>query len=168
MGKARRLRALLLAVSALAVVALVTTGAISASSADDESAANQLVGSWELTVNRGPVLPPVKGMTTYTRGHSLIGTANVLVRGPAHGTWEHVSGRLYADTHVFFRFDPATGTFLGTQRIKENVLLSPDGDSYRAVAISDQFDPNGNLTASGLRATITATRIKVEHISDVP
>ena len=102
MSKAKRLRSLLFAVSALTVVALVTVGAISASAADDDSAANQLVGSWELTVNRGPQLPPVKGLTTYTRGHSLIGTANVLVRGPAHGNWKHVSGRLYADTHIFF------------------------------------------------------------------
>jgi len=168
MGRAKRLLALVFAASILVVVVVVTTGAISASAADDESAANQLVGSWELTVNRGPQLPPVKGLTTYTRGHSLIGTANVVVRGPAHGTWEHVSGRLYADTHVFFRFDPTTGAFLGTQRIKENVLLSADGDSYTSLAISDQFDPNGNLTASGLRATITATRIKVEHIPDQP
>jgi hypothetical protein len=149
-----------------AVAALVAAAAISASAGDGRSA-NQLVGSWELTVNRGPQLPPVKGLTTYTRGHSLIGTANVVVRGPAHGTWEHVSGRLYADTHVFFRFDP-TGVLLGSQRIKENVRLAPDGDSYTAVAISDQFDPNGNLVASGLRATITATRIKVERIPDEP
>jgi hypothetical protein len=72
-----------------------------------------------------------------------------------------VSGRVYTDTHIFFRFDP-TGSFLGTQKVRETVELAQDGDSYTAVAISDQFDPNGNLTASGLRATITATRIKVE------
>jgi hypothetical protein len=160
-------KALIAAIVLTAVAALATTGAISATAADDDSSANELVGSWELTVNRGPQLPPVKGMTTYTRGHSLIGTANVVVRGPAHGTWEHVSGRLYADTHIFFRFDP-TGMFLGTQKIRETVRLAQDGDSYTAVAISDQFDPNGNLVASGLRATITATRIKVERIPDVP
>jgi hypothetical protein len=160
-------KALTAAIVLTAMAALATTGAISATAADDDSSANELVGSWELTVNRGPQLPPVKGMTTYTRGHSLIGTANVVVRGPAHGTWEHVSGRLYADTHIFFRFD-STGTFLGTQKIRETVRLAQDGDSYTAVAISDQFDPNGNLVASGLRATITATRIKVERIPDVP
>jgi len=154
------------AVAAIALAALVTAGAISASAGDDSSA-NQLVGSWELTVNRGPQLPPVKGLTTYDRGHSLIGTANVTVRGPAHGTWEHLSGRLYADTHVFFRFD-ATGAFLGSQRVKETLRLAPDGDSYTSVAISDQFDPNGNPTASGLRATITATRISVVRIPDEP
>jgi hypothetical protein len=37
-----------------------------------------------------------------------------------------------------------------------------------AVAISDLFDPNGNAVACGLRATITATRIKVERIPDEP
>jgi hypothetical protein len=156
-------KASIAAILLIAVAALVTTGAITASAANDDSSANSLVGSWQLTVNRGPQLPPVKGLTTYTNGHSLIGTGNLVVRGPAHGTWEHVSGRTYADTHIFFRFDP-TGTFIGTQKIRESVELSQDGDSYTAVAISDQFDPNGNLTASGLRATITATRIKVEPL----
>jgi hypothetical protein len=160
-------KAWIAAIVLIAVAALTTTGAISASAADDDSSANALVGSWQLNVNRGPVLPPVKGLTTYTSGGSLIGTANTVVRGPAHGTWERVSGRLYADTHIFFRFD-ASGTFIGTQKIKENVQLSQDGDSYTAVAISDLFDPNGNLVAGGLRATITATRIKVERIPDMP
>ena len=128
----------------LIAAALAATGAFSASAANDDSSANQLVGSWELTVDRGPALPPVKGLTTYTPGHSLIGTANVVIRGPAHGAWKHVRGRL------------------GTQKIRETVELAQDGDSYTAVAFSDQFDPNGNLTASGLRATITAKRIKVE------
>lgn len=142
-------------------VALVV--AISASAANPDSSANQLAGSWRLTVDRGPALPPVKGLTTYTSDGTLIGTANNVVRGPAHGAWEHVSGRTYADTHIFFRFD-ATGTFLGSQKVRENVQLSQDGDSYTAVAISDQFDPSGNVTASGLRATITASRIQVEPL----
>jgi hypothetical protein len=156
-------------IALIAVAAMVAAGAISASSGDNRGrrAANELVGSWELTVDRGPQLPPVKGLTTYTRGHSVVGTANVLVRGPSHGTWEHVSGRLYADTHVFFRFDPA-GAYLGTQRINENVRLARDGESYTALAISNLFDPNGNLVAGGLRATITATRIHVERIPDQP
>ena len=152
-----------IAVIGLIAVVLVATGAISASAANDDSSANQLAGSWQLTVNRGPALPPVKGLTTYTSDGTLIGTANVVVRGPAHGAWVHVSGRTYADTHIFFRFDP-TGTFLGTQKVRETVELAQDGDSYTAMALSDQFDPNGNLTASGLPATITATRIKVEPL----
>jgi hypothetical protein len=150
---------------------MVAAGAIYASSGDNgrSQGANPIIGSWELTVNRGPQLPPVKGLTTYTRGHSVIGTANLLLnRGPSHGTWEHLNGRLYADTHVFFRFDPTTGTFLGTQRVNETARLAPDGDSYTAVAISNLFDPDGNLVVGGLRATVTATRIHIDRIPDQP
>ena len=164
-----RKRSLASAIALIAVAAMVAAGAIYASSGDDgrSQGANPIIGSWEVTVDRGPQLPPVKGLTTFTRGHSLIGTGNTLVRGPSHGAWEHVSGRLYADTHVFFRFDP-TGTFLGTQRINENVRLAPDGDSFTTVSISNLFDPNGNLVVGGLRATVTGTRIHIDRIPDQP
>lgn len=164
-----RKRTLASAIALIAVAAMVAAGAIYASSGDNgrSQGANRIIGSWELTVDRGPVLGPVKGLTTYTRGHSLIGTGNLLTRGPSHGTWEHLSGRLYADTHVFFRFDP-TGTFLGTQRINENVRLAPDGDSFTTVSISNLFDPNGNLVVGGLRATVTGTRIHIDRIPDQP
>lgn len=156
-------------IALLALTAMVAVGAISASSGDDgrEQGANQIVGSWELTVDRGPQLPQVKGMNTYTRGHSIVGTGNLVTRGPSHGAWEHVRGRLYADTHIFFRFDP-TGAYLGTQRINETVRLARDGESYTAVAISNLYDPTGRLVVGGLRATITATRIHVERIPDQP
>ena len=164
-----RKRTLAGATALIAVAALVAAGAIYASSGDDgrSQGANPIIGSWEVTVDRGPQLPPLKGLTTFTRGHSLIGTGNTLVRGPSHGAWEHVSGRLYADTQVFFRFDP-TGTFLGTQRINENVRLAPDGDSFTTVSISNLFDPNGNLVVGGLRATVTGTRIHIDRIPDLP
>jgi hypothetical protein len=162
-------RSLASAIVLVAVAALVAAGAIYASSGDDgrSQGANEIIGSWEVTVDRGPQLPPVKGLTTYTRGHSLIGTGNSVTRGPSHGTWEHVSGQLYADTHVFFRFD-ATGVLLGTQRISENVRLAPDGESFTAVAISNLFDTNGNLVVGGLRATVTGTRIHIVRIPDQP
>jgi|SRR5215204_4357911 len=162
-------RSLAAATALIAATAMVAAGAISASSGDHgrSQGANQIVGSWELSVNRGPLFPPVKALTTYTRGHSVVGTANALVRGPSHGTWQHVNGRLYADTHVFFRFD-STGAFLGTQRVNETVRLAPDGESYTAVAISNQFDPSGTLIVGGLRATITASRIHVDRIPDQP
>ena len=150
-------------ITAIGLIAAALIVVISASGANPDSSANHLVGTWQLTVNRGPALPPVKGLTTYTSDGTLIGTGNTVLRGPAHGAWEHVSGRVYADTHYFFRFD-SNGMLLGSQKIRETVELSQDGDSYTATASSDQFDPNGNLTASGLPATITATRIKVEPL----
>src|SRR5215216_2633290 len=128
-------RSLASVITLVAVAAMAAAAAIYASSGDDgrSQGANEIIGSWDQTVDRGPQLPPVKGLTTYTRGHSVVGTANLLLnRGPSHGTWEHLSGRLYADTHVFFRFDPTTGAFLGTQRVNETARLAPGGDSYTA------------------------------------
>lgn len=167
-----------------ALVTMAAAGAISASAGGDGrgddgpiagsfggddrgEGGSQIVGSWQLNVDRGPALPPVKALTTFTRDGSMIDTANLTNRSPSHGAWEHVSGRLYSNTHIFFRFDP-TGVFLGTQKINETVRLARDGESFTAVAISSLFDPSGNLVAGGLRATITATRIHVERIPDQP
>ena len=66
------------------------------------------------------------------------------------------------------QIDPATGAFLGTQRVNETAELAPDGDSYTSVAISNLFDPNGNLVAGGLRASVTAKRIHIDRIPDQP
>ena len=54
------------------------------------------------------------------------------------------------------------------QRVNETAQLAPDGDSYTSVAISNLFDPSGNLVAGGLRATVTATRIHIDRIPDQP
>ena len=149
-------------IALLALTALVFAGAISASSKDggNEHGRNQLVGSWELNVDRSP-LPPIKSMLTCTSDGTVVETGSLATRGPSHGAWEQLTKHQYAVTHVFFRFD-ATGTFLGTQRINETVDMAEDGESYSSVAISYLYDTAGNLVVGGLRATITATRIHVE------
>lgn len=150
-------------IALLALTALVFAGAISASSADDGNGQgpNQLVGSWELNVDRSP-LPPIKSMFTYISDGTLVETGSLATRGPSHGAWEQLKNRQYAVTHIFFRFDP-TGTYLGTQKINETLDLAKDGESYTSVAISYLYDTSGNLVVGGLRATITATRIHVER-----
>jgi hypothetical protein len=150
----------------LALTALIATGAVSAS-AGAQSSGNQVVGSWMVNVDRGP-LPPLKSLQTFTSGGSLVETANTVgVRGPGHGTWQSFGGRMYASTHWFFRFD-ATGAYLGTQQINHNLRLAPDGKSFVGVAISTLRDPAGNVVLIGLRATVTGERIQLERIPDQP
>ena len=48
-------------ITAIGLVAATLIVVISASAANPDSSANQLVGSWQLTVDRGPALPPVRG-----------------------------------------------------------------------------------------------------------
>ena len=159
-----RTRSALVAIVLTTAAAVLVTGATSAATGKQHSA-SQLAGSWMVNVDRAP-LPPLKSLQSFTRSHSVIETATtVAVRGPAHGTWQHVSGRRYASTHWFFRFD-AQGTYVGTQQINHNLELAADGRTFSGVAISTLRDPAGNVVASGLRATVTGERIEVEAIPE--
>jgi hypothetical protein len=165
-----RKRTLVGTIALILLTAMVAAGAISASDGDDERGFRggaEIVGTWDVTVSRGPALPPVRSFQTFTLGGTMVETANdTLFRSPSHGAWEYVGRRTYATTTVFHRFSP-TGAYLGTQKIKANRQLSPDGETYTAAAVSELFDANGNLTFSG-KATATAKRFKVERIPDQP
>lgn len=166
--------ATLSAMALIALLAVVAIGAMSASAATNRakhhSASKQLVGSWIVDVNRGPVLPPLKSLQTFTRGHGVVEIANggTLVRSPSHGAWKRIGSQLYSYTLIFFRYDRPTGDYIGTQKIRSTLRLAPDGDTFTAVAISELRDPAGNIVASGLRATAAGERIKVERIPDLP
>jgi hypothetical protein len=168
-------RSLIRVTALVAAVAVAGTGAISASAGADVKKPKrspapqqaQIVGSWDATIDRGPTLPSLRSLHTFTRGGSMIEIGNdTFFRSAGHGAWRHVSGRIYATTHVFFRYSP-TGTFLGTLKVSANRRVAPDGNSYTGVAINEVRDAAGNVIASG-RATVTATRIQVEPIAEQP
>ena len=117
--------------------------------------ANQIIGSWELTVDRGLSAPPVRGADHL---HAAIRWSDrpTCSRRRARDV-KHLSGRLYADTHVFFRFDSAPGRFWG-RRSQRDRGLAPDGDRTRRLRsriCSIRRQPRRRR----LRATVTAKRI---------
>jgi len=158
------------AIALILIATMAAAGAISASDGDDDRGlirGAEIVGTWDVTVSRGPVLPPVRSFQTYNRGGTIVETANdTLFRSPSHGAWEYAGKRTYATTTVFHRFSP-TGAYLGTQKINANRQLSHDGETYTAAAVSQMFDPDGNLTFTG-KATATAKRLEVERVPDQP
>jgi hypothetical protein len=156
-----------IAVIAASVALVLGLAATSAFGSSAQRSSKHITGSWLVTVDRGPVLGPLSSLQTFTGTGSVIETANTVgIRGPSHGSWEHVSNRLYASTIVFFRFDQ--GSFVGTQTIRRTLRLSTDGDNFVAVSISELRDAAGNVVAANLRATETAQRMPVERIPDVP
>jgi len=164
-------RSLVGAITLIAVTAMLALGAASASADDDHGKKKSaLVGSWLVTLDRGPALPPLKSLQTFTRGHSVVEIANAgaTVRSPSHGAWEHVDGPLYAMTIVFFRYDPQTGAYLGTHKIRSTIRVAPDGQSFTAVAVSELRDADGNLVPANIRSTGVGERINVERIPDQP
>ena len=157
----------------LMVLASIAFGAISASA--DRDAAHErggkLVGTWMVDVNR-PGLPALKSLQTYTTGHGVVETANggAGTRSTAHGAWQRVGARTYAVTMVFFRYDLASGAYLGTVKLRREIEVAPDGQSFTGVSIGELRDPAGNLLpgSNTRRDTEVGQRINVEPLPAQP
>ncbi len=67
---------------------------------------------------------------------------------------------------VFFRYDPATGAYLGTVKLRRVLEFAPDDQSFTGVSVAELRDPAGNLLpgSNTRRDTETAERINVEPI----
>jgi hypothetical protein len=165
-------RRLMTALGAVALIALATTavGAISASADRQAGAnnANKLVGSWITTVNRGPSLPPVKSLQTYTGAHGSVEVSNLgALRGPSHGAWKRIGPRQYSVTMVFFRYNPSTGAYIGTTKLRRTLQLARDGQTFTGVSVPEFRDSDGNLEpgSNTRRDAETGERINVEPIA---
>src|SRR5262245_34006607 len=162
-----RNRSLVAVAAVIAAIATSAAGAIAAGAGGSatQRSGNQIAGSWDVAVDRPAPLSDLRSLQTFTRDGSVVEIANggTAVRSPSHGAWKHVAGRDYASTIVFFRFDPQTGAYLGTQKVNRAITLAPDGASYEGVGVSTLFDPAGNVVVAGLRAPEVGVRIQVEE-----
>ena len=170
----RKLRRAVAVVTAI-VLAATAIGAVSASAGRKDKGrnpvaarANQLVGSWMVSVNRGPTLPPLQSLQTYTKGRGVVEIANAgpTARSPSHGAWKRIGGRRYGVTMVFFRYDPSSGAYAGTVKLRRVIRLAPDGRSFTGVGVAELRDPDGNLLpgSNTRRDTEVGERINVEPL----
>lgn len=168
-SSSRRLRTALGAIT-LIVLTATAIGGISASADRTPRAASstELVGSWMVTVNRGPTIPAFQSLRTYTKGHGVVETANTGAtnRSPSHGAWKRVGHREYGTTLVFFRYDPTTAAYLGTVKLREVLELAPDGQSFTGVSVPEFRDPDGHLLpgSNARRNAVAGKRINVEPL----
>jgi hypothetical protein len=160
------------AIALIALTVIAAAGAMSASAARsdvEQSSAHALVGSWDVALTL-PGLPPGRVLATFDGDGGTVESANAApaLRGASHGAWERIEPDLFAVTRVFFRFNPQTGAYLGTQQVDATVRVAADGETFTAVSVSELRDPAGNLVVGGLRGTATGKRIHVERIADQP
>ncbi len=157
--------------SVIGLVSLIAAGAIVAvaGAGTGSKAGNQIAGTWKVTVNRPAPAPPLTSLQVFTGTGSVVETANEwpATRTEAYGSWERIAGRLYANTTVFFRFNPQTGAYLGSQKISRTIRLSQDSKTFTLVARVNVLDPAGNVVASFI-ATATGERMGVERIPELP
>jgi hypothetical protein len=167
-----RKRSIVGAIALIALAAIVAAGAMSASAAKGDSGrgdGHALVGSWDVTLTL-PGLPPGRVLATFDGDGGTVESANAApaLRGASHGVWERIGPRIFPVTRVFFRFNPQTGAYLGTQKVNATVRVASDGETFSAVSVSEQRDPAGNVVLADLRGTAAGTRIHVEQIPDQP
>lgn len=158
--------------SAMALIVLTATVAVGASSqagASTRHTGKTLVGAWIVNVVPPAPRTPVTSLQVYTRDGSVIesGSDGSASRSPAYGTWERIEGGLYANTTVFFRFNPTTGAFIGSLKVSRTIRVAPDGQSFAGVARVTVLDPDGNVLGS-FPVAATGQRMQVERIADMP
>jgi len=150
----------------VALVAVLAMGVVSAGASGRHDGRETLTGTWLVAIDRGPA-GPLTSLVTYSRGGGFVETANAVpntMRGPGHGAWRRTGNRRFAATHLFFRFDAQGGTFLGYLKLRMQIVLSGDGDSYTAVAIAQALDADRNPIGPPRTDSVIGERIEVEPI----
>ncbi len=157
------------------VAAIVVTGAAAVSTptaAQKENpkltanAMRQVEGTWMSKVTLQSPPPGVDAnflaLNTFSRGGRLLVSSSQsqpALRSLAHGEWARTGNRRFASTFVWFRFD-AVGKFAGMQRVRRELTLSPDLNSFEATDTIELLAPDGTVVAT-LRGTESATRLGV-------
>ena len=165
-------RSIVATITLFALTVMVATGAVSVLAAKTPrkaSAGYALVGTWDVTLSL-PGQPPGRVLATFAGDGTTVesAAAPAALRGASHGAWERIGPYLFAVTRVFFRFNPQTGAFLGTQKVNATVRVAQDGKTFTAVSISEQRDPAGALIVGGLRGTARGAKVDVEQIPYSP
>ena len=156
------------------LAAIVLAAGVAASAADQRSGSadpilphEEIVGTWEAIVDRGPPLGTLTSLHTFTSDHTFVESGNdTLFRSPGMGVWKYVGDHTYATTMVLHRFNSA-GVPVGSVKVNANRKIAPDGQSYVGVGVNEIRDLAGNVIAVG-RSTVTGRRMQLEQIPDLP
>ena len=123
------------------------------------SNSRRLEGSWNhqgmrLNCTTGAVVGTFQALFTFNRGGTFweAGTqVSPALRSSSHGLWTYESRQRYTTAFQFFRFN-ADGTHAGRQIVRQEILMSPDGNSYTATATAQVLDVNGNVIQNNCAA----------------
>ena len=156
-----------------AVAAVIGIAAGTATGSSSNSHANQLAGTWVVTIQRPP-LPPITvyqawnsdGTYLSYSGNGTLGDSPA-GRSNEFGSWERIEGRLYASSGAWLRYDTQTGAHIGSTRIDRTIRLSDDGDSFAVVSRVRVLDLDGNVIATAL-VRASGERLQIERIPDEP
>jgi hypothetical protein len=128
---------------------------------NDQKAGSALTGVWQTVVTPricatgNPVGVAFPGILSFAQDGSMTGTSTAVTS--TYGYWTRESGRgEYSFASLSLKYD-ASGNFVGSRRISQNVTINESGDSFTSSGTFQDFDTAGSPTASGC-STSTGTR----------
>lgn len=142
---------------------LIAGGQILATGQESVNAERSIEGTWRTSVtpincqSGAPVAPAFPGLLSFNKGGTLAGTSTVAAS--AFGIWGREGGwDKYSFAFTNFRYN-ASGTFIGTQTVRQAAKLSATGSELTSTGSVEIFDANGNLIGTGCAAA-TGTRFE--------
>jgi hypothetical protein len=131
-----------------------------------------IVGMWDIQLiskgNTGHNPPIPDGALIdfgFTQWHSdgteIANSAGVPGGGLCLGIWGQTGFLTFELNHFPIAFNATTGAVANYINIREQVTLSPSGDSFTGTFTENIYDPKGNQV-DHLAGTVTATRMTVD------
>lgn len=125
----------------------------------DRASDATIVGLWNVTFTSGGEIVDVAFDAWHSDGTEILNDyTNPIEGNVCLGVWMQTGPRTYKLKHPSWSFD-STGTLLGTVIIRENVTVSPGGNSFRGTYAYDIYDTTGAFVTE-LTGTLGATRIR--------
>jgi hypothetical protein len=105
-----------------------------------------------------------EALLTFHKGGTMSGwlqnSVISVTRSPSHGLWQRENGwSEYSSRFIHFRYNLATGAFVGTQEALTHLVLGASGDEFTAEGTNSFFDKDGNLLGGGC-ATLVGSRFE--------
>jgi len=118
-----------------------------------------IVGLWNVTFTSGGQTVDVAFDAWHSDGTEILNDyTNPIEGNVCLGVWTQTGPRTYVLKHPSWSFD-TSGNLLGTVWIHENLILSPDCNSYHGNYTYDVYDATGAFVVE-YTGQISATRIK--------
>jgi hypothetical protein len=132
-----------------------------------------IVGMWSfqfISKGNSPAIPDGAlidfGFTQWhSDGTEIQNSAGVPGGGFCMGVWGQTGYLTFEVNHFPIAFNPTTGKVANYVNLREQVTLSPSGDSFTGTGTEDIYDPQGNHLQQ-IAGTVEATRITVD--SSIP
>jgi hypothetical protein len=137
------------------------------------STANSLTSNIATATATGVPLPPLRTLLTFHREGTVVESRRLylpvsplgpLLATPGHGEWVRTAnGEFAATTLLFYQGAPGAPTADGTEKVRFQLILSPDGKRFAGNVLVEIRDSAGAVVFSG-PGVIEGSRIAVEPL----